>query len=263
MEFGELVNKQSYDFDDLCEIIRILRSENGCPWDREQTHESIRKNLIEETYEVVEAIDTDDSALLCEELGDLMLQVVFHSKMAEEERQFDINDVCDGICKKLIVRHPHIFSDTRVKTSAEVLKNWEEIKRRTKAETRSSAIDGIPPSLPSLMRASKASKKMYEAGFGTGNVKDVALKICGEAAKLNEAAGKGDKEGFAAAMGGLLFSAANASRLMGADAEETLGHSVDFFTEKFRAMEEEIKAGGRTVKELTDRELEEIWDRLG
>lgn len=149
MKMREFINKQKYNFNDLCEIMSILRGENGCPWDKIQTHKSIRKNLIEETYEVVEAIDNNDYTLLCEELGDLMLQVVFHARMASEEEHFDINDVCDGICKKLIVRHPHIFADVKADTPDVVLKNWEEIKKSTKVDTRKSPLTAYPhPCLP-------------------------------------------------------------------------------------------------------------------
>jgi len=235
MEIGELVKKQSYDFGDLCEIMNILRGENGCPWDREQTHKSIRKNLIEETYEVAEAIDCDDTELLCEELGDLMLQVVFHSKMAEEENRFNINDVCDGICKKLIVRHPHIFSDVTAKTSDEVLKNWEEIKKKTKSGSRKSAIDGIPPSLPSLMRASKACKKASGAGYITEDLDQAVNKIIVKAMELKDVCD--NEENFVRVMGDLLFASADVSRIMDVDAEEALGHTVDLFADKFRSDE--------------------------
>ncbi len=241
MEIGELVKKRSYDFDDLCDIMRILRGENGCPWDREQTHKSIRKNLIEETYEVAEAIDTDDAALLCEELGDLMLQVVFHSKMAEEETRFSISDVCDGICKKLIARHPHIFGNVKADTADEVLKNWEAIKKAAKSGSRKSAVDGIPPSLPSLMRASKACAKAENAGLRSVNLDEAVTKIEKQAQKLKNLSG--DKGKFTAAVGEILFYAADASRIAGVDAEEALGLEVALFTKRIRA--DEDKKRGR------------------
>ena len=161
MTVKELLDRKGgYTFYDLVEIMKILRGEGGCPWDREQTHMSIRKNLIEETYEVVEAIDNDDPVLMCEELGDLILQAVFHAQMSAEEGRFDINDVCNGICEKLIVRHPHIFSDVVAETSDEVLKNWDAIKQQTKHQkTVTEKLNAIPPSLPALMRACKAGEK--------------------------------------------------------------------------------------------------------
>lgn len=232
MKIKELLKKQNYNFNDLCEIMDILRGENGCPWDKAQTHKTIRKNLIEETYEVAEAIDKEDYTLLCEELGDLMLQVVFHSRMAKEEKQFDINDVCDGVCKKLIIRHPHIFSDTKADTPEEVLKNWEEIKKQTKVNTRKSALDGIPPSLPSLMRAEKAGKKAYEAGITGRTALDAVDHIINKAEKVKE--NSENKPEAERILGKILFETAYAAFAMGIDAEEALGKEVDKFIEKHR-----------------------------
>ena len=165
-EAAAFLTKTRYDFADLCTIMKLLRAPGGCPWDREQTHRSIRKNLIEETYEVVEAIDNDDNVLLREELGDLMLQVVFHARMAEEEGAFDIGDVCDEICRKLIVRHPHIFSDVTASTSGEVLDNWDKIKRATKKQkSTTESMQSVSRALPSLMRAYKLGEKAAKTGF--------------------------------------------------------------------------------------------------
>ena len=150
--------KEKYDVNDLVSIMKLLRSENGCPWDREQTHESIRKNFIEETYEVVEAIDKKDTALLREELGDVLLQVVFHSQMEAEKNSFDFSDVADEVCKKLIVRHPHIFSDVKADNSDQVLKNWDMINKETKGqETFAQTLESVPKVLPALMRAQKVA----------------------------------------------------------------------------------------------------------
>ena len=146
--------------------MRILRSEGGCPWDREQTHETIRKNLIEETYEVVEAIDTKNTALLREELGDLLLQVVFHARIAQENGEFDFDDVCNDICKKLIIRHPHIFSDVEADTSEKVLENWDKIKMREKSQkTPVESMDSVARTLPALMRAEKLASKAAKSGL--------------------------------------------------------------------------------------------------
>lgn len=164
MDFN--VNKEKFDINDLLEIMKILRSENGCPWDREQTHKSIRADLIEETYEVVEAIDNDDPVLLREELGDLLLQVVFHSRIAKEEGYFDFNDVCNDVCEKMIVRHPHVFADVKAENTEQVLKNWDEIKMQTKSQkTPAESMDSVARTLPSLMRAQKLSKKAGKYGF--------------------------------------------------------------------------------------------------
>ena len=159
----KILSKSKYNFEDLCLILEILRGEGGCPWDMEQTHESIRKNFIEETYEVIEAIDTRNTALLREELGDVLLQVVFHAQMEREEGTFDINDVSNDVCAKLIHRHPHIFGDVSANTADEVLNNWEAIKNEEKSrETVYDKLNSVPPMLPALMRASKVSKKSGE-----------------------------------------------------------------------------------------------------
>lgn len=157
MEFKE---KDNYNVYDLVEVIRKLRSPGGCPWDIEQTHHSIRQNLIEETYEVIEAIDKEDTELLKEELGDVLLQVVFHSIIEEEQSSFNIDDVADGVCKKMIIRHPHVFSDVKADTTEQVLKNWDAIKMKTKSQnTQSEVLNGISRSLPSLMRSQKIQQK--------------------------------------------------------------------------------------------------------
>ncbi len=156
--------KEKYTIDDLLEIMEILRSPEGCPWDREQTHKSIRNNLIEETYEAVEAIDTENSELLCEELGDVLLQVVFHAQLEKEKGGFDFSNVVDGVAKKLIERHPHVFGDVTVKDSSEVLANWDAIKRRTKGrKTIADVLEGVSPALPALMRSQKLAKKAAKA----------------------------------------------------------------------------------------------------
>ncbi len=168
----DIIKKDVYNINDLVKIMTILRSEKGCPWDREQNHESIRNNFIEETYEVVEAIDNNDSALLLEELGDVLLQVIFHSRLAEEEGKFNFEDVVNDICVKLIFRHPHIFGETKADTSEQVLKNWDTIKRNSKNQTTvSSELDSVAKSLPALLRAGKLIKKAKKAGIDV-NVND-------------------------------------------------------------------------------------------
>ena len=152
----DFIRKSKYDFNDLVEIMRILRSPDGCPWDRVQTHESIRQNFIEETYEAIEAIDTNDVELMREELGDGMMQVVFHALMEEENGNFDMNDVCDEVCKKLIVRHPHVFADTVADTADEVLTNWDKIKMETKSQkSQSEVLSSVSKALPALMYSQK------------------------------------------------------------------------------------------------------------
>lgn len=166
MNKKELTNKEKYTFEDLVDIMRLLRAPDGCPWDREQDHKSIRKNFIEETYEVCEAIDTEDRELLCEELGDVMLQVVFHSQISEEAGEFTVDEVITGICKKLIHRHPHIFAEVSAGTSEEVLKNWEAIKMEEKGRRNiSQVLEGVCTALPALMRMQKLIKKSRQNGY--------------------------------------------------------------------------------------------------
>lgn len=175
-EFFDL-KKENYDFNDLKEIMRVLRSENGCPWDREQTHKSIRNNFIEEVYEAVEAIDDDNPELLKEELGDTLLQVVFHAQISDEAGEFNIDDVCDEICKKLIIRHPHIFADTTAKTAEQVLSNWENIKIKEKgyADTQE-YIESTAKSLPALMRAEKIQKRLIKRKVTEPDLNDMLEK---------------------------------------------------------------------------------------
>lgn len=175
MNFTE---KENYNFNDLVEIVKILRAPDGCPWDREQTHKSIRSNFIEETYEAVEAIDTDDLDLLKEELGDVLLQVAMHAEIESEQGTFDINDVCDGICKKLIIRHPHVFGDVNADTTEKVLKNWDAIKMKTKSQkTQTQAILSVSKALPSLMRSTKIQQKAAKVGFDWENVNGALISF--------------------------------------------------------------------------------------
>lgn len=174
----EILAKENYKFDDLYEIMKILRSEAGCPWDREQDHKSIRNNLIEEVYETIEAIDKNNTDMLREELGDVLLQVVFHSVIGEEENKFDVDGVCDEICKKLIRRHPHIFGDVSVRDSEEVLKNWDEIKNgEKKLQSESELLRSVSSALPSLMRTEKIIKKAAKNNIEVPKLKDDVSKL--------------------------------------------------------------------------------------
>ena len=258
MTVKELLDRKGgYTFYDLVEIMKILRGEGGCPWDREQTHMSIRKNLIEETYEVVEAIDNDDPVLMCEELGDLILQVVFHAQMSAEEGRFDINDVCNGICEKLIVRHPHIFSDVVAETSDEVLKNWDAIKQQTKHQkTVTEKLNAIPPSLPALMRACKAGEKAAKVGFDFPTPGDAMKKVYEEAREVETA----DSDAVSEEIGDLLFAAVNVARKHGVDPEEALYRATDKFIGRFSAVEKAVSDSGRRMEELSMAELDGIWD---
>ncbi|MCR5150648.1 MAG: nucleoside triphosphate pyrophosphohydrolase, partial [Clostridiales bacterium] len=199
--------KSCYNFGDLVRIISLLRQPGGCPWDAEQTHESIKKNLIEETYEVIEAINKKDTGLLLEELGDLLMQVVMHAQFEAEKSSFSIEDVCDGICKKLIIRHPHVFGELKADNTAQALGNWEKIKMQTKGyKTVSESINSVPKELPALMRATKIQKKAADIGFDWDSVEGAYSKISEEVEELKEAALTGDKQRTADELGDVLFS---------------------------------------------------------
>lgn len=217
--------KERYNIDDLRAIMKILRAPGGCPWDAEQNHESIKKNFIEETYEVIEAINKNDAELLQEELGDVMLQVVFHAAMEEEKGVFDFDDVADGICKKLIIRHPHVFGDISVENTDEVLTNWDAIKRSTKKQkTTTEAMDSVPRELPALMRASKLQSKAAKSG---AELKADAADYVKEKADALSA-GITEKS-----IGELLFAVVAAARQNNIDAEEALTAVSDGFLNKF------------------------------
>lgn len=241
----------------------MLRAPGGCPWDREQTHKSIRQNFIEETYEVIEAIDTEDRELLKEELGDVLLQVVFHSEMESEVGSFDINDVCDGICKKLIVRHPHIFADVKADTTDEVLSNWDKIKMQTKSQkTQSDAMDSVSKSLPSLMRSEKLQKKAAKVGFDWPDVSGALQKVEEETQELKKAIEDGDKKGMEEELGDLLFSVVNVSRFLKVDSEEALYHACDKFTNRFRMVEALAKERGIAMESAPLSLLDSLWDEV-
>ncbi len=170
----ELIQKNKYTFEDLCDIVKILRAPGGCPWDAEQTHKTIRGNFIEEVYEFIEGIDNDDNAIMREELGDVLLQVVFHARIAEDNSEYFLDDVLTDICKKLIIRHPHVFGDVKAETTEQVLDNWNAIKMQTKGQkTAKEALDGVSRSLPSLMRAEKISSKLNKYGHGFATADDI------------------------------------------------------------------------------------------
>lgn len=221
------VRKEKYGFEDLVEITRLLRSDEGCPWDREQTHKSIRMNFVEETYEACEAIDNDDPVLLREELGDVLAQVVFHSELEREAGRFDVNDVADGVCKKFIFRHPHVFGDVVAETSDEVLRNWDDIKRLEKKQnTHFSAMDSVARSLPALMRAEKLQSKAKKAGLPQKSIEELSDEIRA-VLSLGENMDVGE----------LLMSVVRIARVLGVNPEEELDRRNERFVEIFRELE--------------------------
>ena len=229
-----------YTTDDLIKILEILRSPGGCPWDREQTHKSIRNDALEEVYEVVDAIDNMDDAALCEELGDMLLQVVFHSRIAEEEGSFQYSNVVDGICRKLILRHPHIFGNGNAQSSTEVLDMWDKIKKEEKHQsTYTETLKSVPKTFPSLMRAAKVQKRALKAG---AVYKDGKLQERLDA--LNRAVGLDDKEEIRKAYGKLLFEVTALSQGFKLNAEQVLAEETEAFIDRFQ---EEEKAEGEKI----------------
>ena len=252
--------KERYGIDDLIEIMKILRGEDGCPWDREQDHKSIRNNFLEETYEVLDAIDRQDPQDLCEELGDVMLQVVFHSRMEEEAGGFDFGDVCDGICKKLIIRHPHVFSTIEVSGSEEVLSNWDKIKQKTKGQTTAAqTLRSVSAVFPSLMRSGKVQHRAAKAGFDYPNVQWAINDLKSEMDELEQAIAQQDKENIQEELGDLLFSVVNISRFVGVDAEESLAASCEKFIRRFEQVEEMASQQEINMKESSIEQLDELW----
>lgn len=259
----KFVGKERYTFEDLVEIMRLLRDPNGCPWDKEQTHKSIRQNFIEETYEAVEAIDNDDAELLREELGDVMLQVVFHAIISQESGDFCVDDVITGVCAKLVLRHPHIFADTDAKTTDKVLDNWEKIKTVEKHySSTGEKIDSISKAMPSLMRANKIGEKCRKAGFDFANAKDASEKIAEETRELLYEYENGNKEACEEEAGDLLLAAVNTVRLCGVDSEKALYNACEKYIRRYRCMEEAMLSDGKNMSEISDTGKNEYWEKV-
>ncbi len=256
-----LKEKGHYDFEDLVLLVEVLRSEKGCPWDREQTHKSIRKDFIEETYEVIEAIDTDNPALLREELGDVLLQVVFHARIGEEEGQFAVADVANDICAKLIHRHPHVFGNVEADTSEKVLSNWEIIKSEEKERrTVTDKLRAIPPMLPALMRAEKVGKKAK--CFDFGDAEAVMDKVCEEWTEFSDAWHGGSRDEMEEEMGDLLLTLTSLCRKLSIEPEVALNRATDKFINRFERVETAVLAAGKDMEAMTMTELDAIWDEL-
>lgn len=254
--------KETYSVNDLVEIVAILRSENGCPWDREQTHKSIRRDFLEETYEVIEAINKEDTELLKEELGDVLLQVVFHTQIEREKGVFELSQVADGICKKMIERHPHVFGEVQADTTDKVLENWDTIKKRTKHQkTQTESMLSVPREFPALMRADKVQKKASKVGFDWDSADGAFDKINEELAELKSAVKSGDKANIREELGDLLFSVVNVSRFIGVDSEEALTAATDKFIGRFSEVEKAAAESGIDMKTAELAELDRLWDK--
>lgn len=252
---------KKYTFEEYKKIIERLRAKDGCPWDREQTHESLRQGMIEEAYEVVEAINNNDMANLREELGDVLLQVVMHAQIASEEGEFTIEDVIDETAKKMIHRHPHVFGSTEVKDASEVLENWEEIKRKEKKEkTVMESIFRVPKALPANIRAAKVQKKAAKTGFEFPDVKSVLEKVDEELAELKEAMEIGSQNQIEEEFGDLMFSMVNLSRFLDINAENSLTNAVEKFINRLESVEGLAKERHLDMGEMTPEELDVLWN---
>lgn len=254
----DLLDKKSYDVEDLVRIVHILRAPGGCPWDGEQTHESIRRNFLEEAYEVAEAIDEGSPEHLQEELGDVLLQVVFHASIEEDAGRFDLNAVADGVCRKMIYRHPHVFGNATVRSADEALTAVDELKRKEKGQaSQADAVDAVARSLPALWRAEKVQKKAAKVGFDWPDVSAAMDKLSEETEELRAAmAGSGDA---AEELGDVLCAAVTVARFLKVDPEDALQASVDKFAARFRQVEERVLAAGHKMEELAPEELIAVY----
>ncbi len=252
-----------YSLAPLVEIMRRLRGEGGCPWDRKQTHESLRTFIVEEAYEVVQAIDDRDDAELCEELGDMLLQVVFHSQIASEEGRFDAGDVIAGIVDKLTRRHPHVFGDAEAKDSKTVLRNWERIKAAEKAGEDgrpASVVENVAGAMPALMRAVKVQAKASRVGFDWPDVSGPLKKVREELEELEAARSSADAAAIADEVGDILFAIVNVARFLKVDPEIALGRAVDKFVARFKHIESRAGEENRKVEELSMEEMDAFWE---
>lgn len=256
-----LLGLEHYTVDDLNMIIGILRGEGGCPWDREQTHKSIRNDLIEETYEVIEAIDTENTELMKEELGDVLLQVGFHADIERENGNFEFGDVTDGICRKLIHRHPHVFGDISVANTAQVLSNWDKIKSDEKSRrTVTEKLRAIPPMLPALMRAAKVGKKA--SCFDFPDAASVMDKLDEETKELKDAVKEGDQAHIAEELGDLLLTVTSLARKLNVDPEEALRSATDKFIGRFELVENEVLRQNLSIADMNMTELDKVWENI-
>ncbi len=247
--------------DRLLKIMEKLRSPEGCPWDREQTHTTLKRYLIEEAYEVLEAVDSGDPELLAEELGDVLLQVVFHAQIAKEMGTFTMDDVINGICEKLIRRHPHVFADTEVESVGEVMRNGEAIKGMEKqGKKRTSILDGVPREFPALMRAEKIQKKAAKVGFEWEDIHGAFAKLEEELAELRMALSSEDQDKIQDEFGDVLFALVNVARYAKVDPEMALREATSKFIQRFQFIEEQARAAGRSLHEMSLAEMDAIWD---
>lgn len=248
--------------DDLVDIMAKLRGNPGCPWDKSQTHETLKPFLIEEAYEVIDAIDRNNKDDLVEELGDLLLQIVFHSRLAQERGDFDIGDVINGVCNKMVRRHPHIFGDITVDGTEEVLKNWEEIKREEKdMKTEAQSMMNLPKTLPALMKAFKVQEKAARVGFDWDDVKGAFDKVYEELEELKEVYNTGNSDKIREEMGDLIFACVNVARFLEVEPELAVNDAVKKFIRRFDFVETEAAKSDKSLQEMNLQEMDALWEQ--
>lgn len=259
--------RESVHFDKLVELMDVLRSPEGCPWDREQTRETLKPMLIEEAYEVLDALDSGEPDNLCEELGDLLFQVVFHSRIAKERDEFDVEDVCRRVYEKMVGRHPHVFGSESFADSRELLKNWEDLKAAEKKASgrkvrKRSLLDGAPKKFPALQNTHFLSSKASRVGFDWPDLAGLFEKVREEMAEIERAADSGDPRDIQEEVGDFLFAALNVARFLRIDAETALQRANRKFSARFRRLERHFENQGRSLKEIDLKEMEEAWKSL-
>ena len=247
------------DFEKLVDIMSALRGEKGCPWDKEQTRESLKPFLVEETYEVLEAIDEGKPEKIREELGDLLFQILFHAQIGKERKEFDIRDVIEEIAEKMIARHPHVFGGASYETSEEVLKQWEE-RKREEGKSRESILEGIPKELPSLLRAHRIQARASRVGFDWRQGEDVVKKLDEEMREFREALSKKDRQAMEDELGDVFFVLVNISRFVGVNPEDALRKTISKFISRFRYVETKAAEAGRSLPEMSLEEMDALWD---
>ncbi len=262
-----MLTLKKYTFAELVELMARLRGPAGCPWDREQDHRSLRTYMLEETYEVLDAIEADDPRALRDELGDLLLQVVFHAQMAREAGRFTIEEVISSLCDKLIRRHPHVFADARVKDAEQVVANWEALKaaerasHEQRAPAGSSILLGVPHTLPGTLQAYQLTRRAAKVGFDWAQLDDVLKKLQEEVAELRQAAAGGERAPVEGEVGDLLFVVVNVARKLGVDPEVALQAANRKFIERFTGIELELARQGRRLEEASLEEMDALWER--
>lgn len=246
-------------FQELLDIMAVLRSENGCPWDREQTRESLTPYLVEETYEVLEAIGENSPQKIKEELGDLLFQIVFHCQLAKERGEFSMEDVIDAISEKMTRRHPHVFGDATFETSEKVLKQWED-RKKEEGKNRESILEGVPKELPSLLKAHRIQSRAARVGFDWNRVGDVMEKLDEELAEFRDALEQKDQAGIEDELGDVFFVLVNISRFVGVNPDDALRKTITKFMSRFRYIEMKASSSGRKLSDMTLREMDVLWE---